>query len=249
MPSRPSRHDSRGGTPQAENRSARCGVDSADAGGKALSGDLVAHEGTARSTGLGAASSSVGAHTNADPKRAAGHCLGQWLTTRSESVELRRAGQDRLLVVAAPCFVSTEHVAGDVPEDGRGNRKPDTTGRRASWSTLRSAAADDASRRGTGDGAGDGGIPWVMRGGSWQGAGQLRGAHPAGILQRGTAAARWSDQTRQPAVALPVVRSRCYPPSLDSQGVRIPHHDPSGSKRCLVGHTAVMKGYGAERVG
>src|SRR5262249_50629817 len=99
MPSRPSRHDSRGGTPQAENRSARCGVDSADAGGKAPSGDLVAHEGTARSTGLGAASSSVGAHTNADPKRAAGHCLGQWLTTRSESVELRRAGQDRLLAV------------------------------------------------------------------------------------------------------------------------------------------------------
>jgi transposase len=35
------------------------------------------------------------------------------------------------------------------------------------------------------------------------------GAHSAGILQRGTAAARWSDQTRQPAVAFPEVRSRC----------------------------------------
>lgn len=149
---------------------------------------------------------SVGAHPNADPKRAAGHCLGQWITTRSESVELRRASEDRLFAVAAPCLVPTEHVAGDVPEDGRGNRKPDATRRGASGPTLRSAAADDASRSGAGDGAGDRRIPGrseaVRR---WQGAGQLRRAHSAGILQRSTAAARWSDQTRESAIAIPVV--------------------------------------------
>jgi hypothetical protein len=62
MPSRSSGTDSSLRTTKAETRSARCGVDSEAAGGRSLSGDLAAFEGAAGSTGLVAASSSVGTH-------------------------------------------------------------------------------------------------------------------------------------------------------------------------------------------
>jgi Transposase len=105
-----------------------------------------------------------------------------------------------------PCLLSTQRAAGHVQEDGRGNREPDPTSRRASWPTFRSAIAHDAPRSGAGHGPGDGGIPRrseAIRG--WQGPGQLCGDHPAGIFQWTAAAARWSDQTRQSAVAVSLV--------------------------------------------
>src|SRR5262249_51641953 len=181
----------------------RRGLDSEAAGGKAFSGDLVANEGAARFAGLGASSSSVGTHADTHSERTAGHCLGEWITTRSLSVELRRASEDRVLAVAAPHRLSAKRVAGDVQEDGRGNREPDPASCRASWPAIPNATADDPSRSGAGHRTGDRGIPGrseAVRG--RQGSGQLRGAHPAGILQWRTAAARWSDQTRQSAVAV-----------------------------------------------
>jgi transposase len=92
----------------------------------------LADEGAPRSAGSAAAPASVGAHTNTDPKRAAGHRLGEWTTARSWSVELRPASEDRVLAATASCFLSAKHVARDVQEDERGNRKPNPASRRAS---------------------------------------------------------------------------------------------------------------------
>jgi transposase len=55
-----------------------------------------------------------GAHADALSERAAGHCLSQWITTRSWSVELRRASEDRVLAVAAACLLPAECTADDV---------------------------------------------------------------------------------------------------------------------------------------
>ena len=84
-------------------------------------------QGTAGSTGAAPAPASVGEDPDTDSKRTAGHRLGQRVTPRSWTVELRRASQDRLFAVAAPCLLSAKRVAGHVPEDGRGNRKPDAS--------------------------------------------------------------------------------------------------------------------------
>ena len=51
--------------------------------GKTVSEDLAAQQGTTRSAGLVAASSSVGAHTDANTKCAAGDCLSEWVAARS----------------------------------------------------------------------------------------------------------------------------------------------------------------------
>ena len=63
------------------------------------------------------------ARTHAE--RAAGHCLGEWFTTWSLAVELRRTSQDRVLAVDATRRLSAQHVAGDVQDDGIGDREPD----------------------------------------------------------------------------------------------------------------------------
>ena len=64
---------------------------------------------------------------------------------------------------------------------------------------------------------------------------EQRGGACAAVLEVGNGANRHGRLIRRPA--------------LDSQGVRIPHQDLPGSKRCLVGSTEVMKEHGAERVG
>src|SRR6202035_940010 len=111
MPSRSSGTDSSLRTTKAETRSARCGVDSEAAGGKSLSGDLAAFEGAAGSTGLVAASSSVGTHADAGTKCAAVDCPGEWSTARHLPVEPRRTKQDRSIAVGAPHRLSAGGAA------------------------------------------------------------------------------------------------------------------------------------------
>jgi len=69
------------------------------ADGKPLSGDMAAFEGAIRSMGLVAAPSSVGTHADANTKRAAVDCFGEWSATRPLSVESSRPTRDRVVVV------------------------------------------------------------------------------------------------------------------------------------------------------
>src|SRR5215813_7847882 len=197
MPCRSSRHDSSGGASQSETRPTRRRVDSEAAGREPLSGHLAADKRAARSAGSSPASSSVGAHAHPHPERTAGHCLGEWITTRSCFVEQRRASEDRVFTVAAAYRVSTDRVAGHVQKDGRGNQELDPASRRTSWPTIPSATAYDPSRNMSVASVVTGPTPGrsgAVRG--WQGPGQLCRAHPWGTLQRKTTAARQSDQTR-----------------------------------------------------
>ena len=75
---------------------------------------------------------SLGTFAHANTKWFASHCLSQWLTARSWTVELRRASEDCVLAIAATRLLSTEHAADHLPEDGRGNRGPDRASCRTS---------------------------------------------------------------------------------------------------------------------
>ena len=56
---------------------------------------IEATQGVARSTGIVAAPSSVGTHTDANPKCAASYSLGEWSATRTCPVDSSRATGDR----------------------------------------------------------------------------------------------------------------------------------------------------------
>jgi len=84
--------------------------------------------------------------------------------------------------------------------------KPNEASCRASRATLRSTTAHDASGSGADHGIGDrrlAGRPGTVRG--WQGAGQLRGDYPKGVLQWRKSALRCSDQARESIVAVSLV--------------------------------------------
>jgi transposase len=90
---------------------------------KPLSGDLAAFAGATRSTGLIAAPSSVGTHADANTKRAAVDCFGEWSTTRPLSVESSRPTGDRVVAVETTYRLSAERVTGDVREVRGGDRE------------------------------------------------------------------------------------------------------------------------------
>src|SRR4029077_9760416 len=133
--------------------------DSDAAGGKPLSGDLVAFEGATRSAVLVEAPSSVGAHADASTECTAGDCLGEWSTARPLAVEPRRTKHDRVIATDATYSLSAERVASAVCEVRGGDRETKPASRGASLRTSRSTAVDDASRSGAGHGVGDGGVP------------------------------------------------------------------------------------------
>ncbi len=58
--------------------------------------------------------------------------LANGLRRGSRPVELRRSGDDCVIAITAPHLLSAERTTSDVPQDGRGNREPERTSRRAS---------------------------------------------------------------------------------------------------------------------
>jgi transposase len=154
--------------------------------------------------GLGAAPPPVGAHTNADPKRAAGHCLGQWLTTRSESVELRRASEDRVLAIAAPCFLSRRSMLQEMYRKME-EKIESLTQRVAEQAGQRCGAQLLMTHPGVGPVTALATEVFLGDARRFVDGKALARAHSTGILQRRTTAIRWSNQTRQSAFALSLV--------------------------------------------